>query len=269
MKRRLVLAGMLATTVLPPSRALAQTAGASPSEAYAAAIEDLVAANHILAHLGVVDGFGHVSVRDPRDPANYLLARSMAPALVTASDVLTYDLHDDALDANGRASYLERFIHGAIYRARPDVVSVVHSHAPDVIPFGDSTVALRPVYHMGSFLGAGVPVFEIRDAAGPASDMLVSSRALGDALARTLGTANVALMRGHGMVAVGARIPEAVFRAYYTMLDARLEAQAIGLGGRVTYLNAAEARASTERNQGILMRAWELWKRDFGGIDAR
>ncbi len=137
-----------------------------------------------------------------------------------------------------------------------------------MIPFADSTVALRPVYHMGSFLGAGVPIFEIRDAAGPASDMLVSSNALGDALARTLGTANVALMRGHGMVAVGTRIPESVFRAYYTMIDARLEAQAIGLGGRVTYLNAAEAQASTKTNQGVLLRAWELWKRDYGAIDS-
>ncbi len=279
MKRRPFLAGTLAATVIPSSRALARAAdapardapaaNAAAPEPYAAAIEDLVAANHILAHLGVVDGFGHVSVRDPRDPGHYLLARSMAPALVTAADILAYDLAGDVLDANGRTSYLERFIHGAIYRARPDVVSVVHSHAPDVIPFADSSVALRPVYHMGSFLGAGVPIFEIRDAAGPASNMLVSSNALGDALARTLGAANVVLMRGHGMVAVGARIPESVFRAYYTMIDARLEAQAIGLGGRVTYLNPAEAQASTKTNQGLLLRAWELWKRDYGAIDAR
>jgi|SRR5579884_53302 len=274
MRRRPFLAGTLAATVLPSSRALARAAGdassaGTPAPAYGAAIDDLVAANHILAHLGVVDGFGHVSVRDPRDPARYLLARSMAPALVTASDVVTYDLANEALDANGRTSYLERFIHGAIYRLRPDVRSVVHSHAPDVIPFADSSVSLRPVYHMASFLGRGVPVFEIRDAAGPASDMLVSSNALGDALARTLGGANVALMRGHGMVAVGERIPEAVFRAYYTMMDARLQAQAIGLGGRVTYLNAAEADASTATNRNVLMRAWELWKRDYGGIDAR
>jgi len=268
MKRRLFVAGTLAATALPWPQASARAAGAA-DDAYSAAIADLVAANHILAHLGVVDGFGHVSVRDPRDPSRYLLARSMAPALVTADDVLTYDLASAPLDARGRASYLERFIHGAIYRARPDVVSVVHSHAPDVIPFADSSVSLRPVYHMASFLGAGVPVFEIRDAAGPASDMLVSSNALGDALARTLGAANVALMRGHGMVAVGTRIPEAVFRAYYTMMDARLEGQAIGLGGRVTYLNDAEAAASTKTNTNILLRAWELWKRDYGAIDAR
>src|SRR5579884_232296 len=183
MRRRPFLAGTLAATVLPSSRALARAAGdassaGTPAPAYGAAIDDLVAANHILAHLGVVDGFGHVSVRDPRDPARYLLARSMAPALVTASDVVTYDLANEALDANGRTSYLERFIHGAIYRLRPDVRSVVHSHAPDVIPFADSSVSLRPVYHMASFLGRGVPVFEIRDAAGPASDMLVSSNAL-------------------------------------------------------------------------------------------
>jgi ribulose-5-phosphate 4-epimerase/fuculose-1-phosphate aldolase len=242
---------------------------ASPAGAaddFASTVDDLVAANHILARLGVVDGFGHVSVRDPRDPAHYLLARSMAPALVTAADILTYDLNDAALDANGRTSYLERFIHGAIYRTRPDVVSVVHSHAPDVIPFADSSVPLQPVYHMASFLGTRVPIFEIRDAAGDASDMLVSSRPLGDALAKTLGGAGVALMRGHGMVAVGVRIPESVFRSYYTMIDARLESAAIGLGGRVTYLNPGEAQHSTQTNQGVLLRAWELWKRDYGPL---
>ena len=211
--------------------------GAAPvrgADTYASTVDDLVAANRILAQLNVVDGFGHVSARDPRDPTHYLLARSMAPALVTLAD-----LQSRPLDPNARTSYLERFIHGAIYAARPDVLAVVHSHTESVIPFADTGVPLRPMFHMASFLGTGVPIFEIRDAGGPATDMLVSNADLGAALARTLGNANVALMRGHGMVAVGTSIPEVVFRAYYTGEDARLEAEALRLG-TPTYLNAGE-----------------------------
>ncbi|HTD33515.1 MAG TPA: class II aldolase/adducin family protein [Candidatus Elarobacter sp.] len=245
--------------VLAASFAAAAPAGAA--DAPQATIDDLVAANRILAHENVVDGFGHVSVRDPRDPNRYLLARSMAPALVTAADVMTYDLDSNPLDANGRASYLERFIHGAIYKVRPDVKSVVHAHTASVIPFGVSATPLRPVYHMGSFLGTSVPVFEIRDAGGPGTDMLVKTPALGDALARTLGPANVALMRGHGMVAVGTSIPEAVFRAYYTGQDAQLEADALRLGANPTFLNADEARAAAQTNASLVDRAWQLWKR--------
>jgi HCOMODA/2-hydroxy-3-carboxy-muconic semialdehyde decarboxylase len=207
-----------------------------------------------------VDGFGHVSVRDPQNPNRYRLARSMAPALVTAADILTYDLDSNALDANGRPSYAERFIHGAIYKVRPDVNAIVHAHTPAVIPFGVSPVRLQPVFHMGAFLGAGVPVFEIRDAGGLATDMLVSSQALGDALARTLGAANVALMRGHGMVAVAGSIPEAVFRAYYTGQDAALQSEALRLGNP-TYLSADEARRATQTQTGLVSRAWDLWKR--------
>jgi ribulose-5-phosphate 4-epimerase/fuculose-1-phosphate aldolase len=240
---------------------LAAAAPAQAADAPAAVIDDLVAANRILAHENVVDGFGHVSVRDPRDANHYLLARSMAPALVTAADILTYDLDSNALDANGRPSYLERFIHGAIYKARPDVKSVVHAHTAAVIPFGVSSTPLQPVYHMGSFLGGGVPVFEIRDAGGPATDMLVKTQALGDALARTLGSASVALMRGHGMVAVGTSIPEAVFRAYYTGQNAQLEADALRLNARPTFLNADEARSAAQTNASLVDRSWQLWKR--------
>jgi HCOMODA/2-hydroxy-3-carboxy-muconic semialdehyde decarboxylase len=246
---------------------LAMAAVASPRVRAAAAdtpagvIDDLVTANHVLAHENVVDGFGHISVRDPSDAARYRLARSMAPALVTAADILTYDLDSNALDANGRTSYAERFIHGAIYKARPDVNAIVHAHTPAVIPFGAvPAVRLQPVFHMGAFLGAGVPVFEIRDAGGAATDMLVSSQPLGDALARTLGSANVALMRGHGMVAVASTIPEAVFRAYYTGQDAQLQADAMRLGNP-TYLSAEEARHATQTQAGLVSRAWDLWKR--------
>jgi ribulose-5-phosphate 4-epimerase/fuculose-1-phosphate aldolase len=254
MDRPLFLFGVLAASlgaVVP-----AAAADVSPS-----ALDELVAANRVLAHEEIVDGFGHVSVRNPTDPSKYFLARSMAPALVGGTDILSYDLDSNPLDANGRVSYAERFIHGAIYKARPDVMSVVHAHTPAVIPFGVSDVRLQPIFHMAAFLGAGAPVFEIRDAGGPATDLLVKNLALGDALARTLGNANVALMRGHGMVAVAGSIPEAVFRAYYTAQDAQLEADALRLGAP-KFLNADEARSATQTQAGLVSRAWELWKRN-------
>lgn len=237
---------------------------AAAADAPPATILDLVAANHVLAHEQIVDGFGHVSVRHPADPGRYLLARSMAPALVSAADIMTYDLDSNPLDANGRTSYLERFIHGGIYRARPDVISVVHAHTPAVIPFGVSAVRLQPIFHMAAFLGAGVPIFEIRQTGGDDTDLLVKNAALGAALARTLGGANVALMRGHGMVSVGASIPEAVFRAYYTAQDAQLESDALRLGSP-TYLTPGEARSATQTQAGLVSRSWELWKRAAGG----
>jgi ribulose-5-phosphate 4-epimerase/fuculose-1-phosphate aldolase len=257
MNRAAFVAGTLAVTAIASPRGRAFAADA---DATAVAIDDLVTANRVLAHENVVDGFGHVSVRDPQNPNRYRLARSMAPALVTAADILTYDLDSNALDANGRTGYAERFIHGAIYKLRPDVNAIVHAHTPAVIPFGASGVRLQPVFHMGAFLGAGVPVFEIRDAGGTATDMLVSTQPLGDALARTLGTANVALMRGHGMVAVAGSIPEAVFRAYYTGQDAQLQADALRLGNP-TYLSTEEARRATQTQAGLVSRAWDLWKR--------
>ncbi len=256
MNRPQLLAGLAASF----AAAAAPARAADPADAARA---DLALANHILAREGVVDGFGHVSQRDPRDPAHYLLARSMAPTLVTADDILTYDLASVPLDARGRAGYAERFIHGAIYAARPDVMAVVHAHTPAVIPFGVSATPLRPVFHIGAFLGAGVPVFEIRDAGGPATDMLVSTQPLAEALARTLGNANVALMRGHGMVAVASTLHEAVFRAYYTAQDAQLQAEALRLG-TPTYLNAEEARHATRTEAGLVERAWALWQRDVG-----
>jgi len=223
-------------------------------------IEDLVVANKVLADLGVLDGFGHVSVRHDKDPNRFLMSRSMAPALVKAEDILEYDLDSNAIDAKGRTLFLERFIHGEIYKARPDIKAVVHSHSPSVIPFGVSKTRLQPVYHMSSFLGLDVPVFEIRDVAGPANDLLVRNATIGAALAKALGDKTVVLMRGHGSVAVGTSIPQVVFRAYYTEMNARLQAEAIRLGA-VTYLSAEEAAASAKTNDGVLMRAWELWKR--------
>lgn len=223
-------------------------------------IDDLVLANRILYHLGVVDGFGHVSVRHERDPERFLLARNMAPALVTAEDIMTFALDGTAL-GDPRVPYLERFIHGSIYRARPDVGAVVHSHSSSVIPFGVvSGVSMRPLFHMASFLRGAVPVFEIRDAAGEDNDMLVRDEALGDALARSLGDGPVVLMRGHGSTAVGRDVREAVFRAFYTETNARVQAEALRLGVP-TFLSEREALRSSESNAGQIARAWDLWSR--------
>lgn len=224
------------------------------------AVEDLVAASRVLADLGVVDGFGHVSVRHDKDPNRFLMSRSMAPALVKADDILEFDLDGVAVDAKGQAVFLERFIHGEIYKARPDVKAVVHSHSPSVIPFGVSKTRLQPIYHMSSFLGVDVPVFEIRDVEGPGSDLLVRNQKLGAALAKVLGDRTVALMRGHGSVTVGTSLPQVVFRAYYAEMNARLQSEAIKLG-EVTYLTPEEAAAAAKTNDALVMRPWELWKR--------
>jgi HCOMODA/2-hydroxy-3-carboxy-muconic semialdehyde decarboxylase len=233
----------------------------TPTPADAALIDDLVAANRILYNEGVVDGFGHISVRHDKAAGHFLLARSMAPALVTAADIMEFDDEGEAVDPQGRTAYLERFIHSEIYKLRPEVVSVVHSHSPSVIPFGVVTAKLQPIFHMGSFLGAGVPIFEIRDTGGPATDMLIRNPALGAVLAQSLGASAVALLRGHGDVVVGGSIREAVFRAVYTEVNAKLASEALRLGdGQAVFLNAAEARAATATNQAQITRAWDLWK---------
>ena len=260
--RRHVLAGGAAALVAALHRAPrggAQTASAGPPAAQL--IEDLVAANRILADQNVLDGYGHVSARHDRDPARFLMSRSLAPELVTAADIMEYDQDSEPVDPRGRTSYLERFIHGEIYRARPDVQAVVHSHSPSVIPFGVTGVPLRPLFHMSAFLGAGAPVWDIRAAAGGDTDMLVRTQALGGALARTLGSHAVALMRGHGAVTVAGGLPLVVFRSVYTEVNARLQAQAMGLGGAVTYLSPEEAKRAEASVAGTFARPWELWKR--------
>jgi ribulose-5-phosphate 4-epimerase/fuculose-1-phosphate aldolase len=240
---------------------LAQTPPATAGPVDPKLIEDLVAANRILADQGVVDGYGHVSVRHEKSADRYLMSRSIAPELVTAADIMEYDLDSTSVDARGRTSYLERFIHGEIYRVRPDVRAIVHNHSPSVIPFGVTGVPLRPLYHMSAFLSAGVPVFDIRQASGGMTDMLVRTAALGQALARTLGTRPVALMRGHGAVVVGASLPLVVFRSVYTEVNARLQSQAMALGGQVTYLDPEEARLAEASVSGTAPRPWELWKK--------
>ena len=230
-----------------------------------ALVDKLVFANRILYHQGVVDGFGHVSVRHGKASGHFLLARNMAPGLVRREDVVTFDLDGTALDAAGRRVYLERFIHGEIYRARSDVQAVVHSHSPNVIPFGVTQQPLRPVFHMSGFLAEGSALFEIRDIAED-TDMLVSSRPLGEALAAALGSHTAVLMRGHGSTVVGASLEQAVYRAVYAEVNARLQIQAMTLG-EVTYLNAQEAAKAAAVNDTQLPRVWELWQRAVGSIE--
>ena len=234
--------------------------GQTPAQEDADRIADLVVANHILADQGVVDGFGHVSVRSAANPQHYFISRSRAPALVSADDIMEYDLDDNAIDARGRSSYLERFIHSEIYRARPEVQSIVHSHSAAVIPFSVSDVPLRPVSHMAGFLIRETPVFEIREAGGDETDMLIRDKSLGAALARTLDQGTVALMRGHGDVVVGLSVRTAVLHAIYTDLNARLQSEALKLSANVTYLNEIEAARIGEINDRQVDRAWEIWK---------
>ena len=225
----------------------------------AALLEDMVIGSRILADFGVLDSFGHVSARHPGNPSHFLMARSLAPALVTADDIMEFDLDGNAVDARGRTVFLERFIHGEIYKARPDVMGVVHTHSPGVIPFGVTKVPLRAMFHNPSFLAAGVPVWDVRKDFGE-TNMLVSNSALGKSLAETLGDKSVVLMRGHGDVTVGPSVKMAVFRAYYTDVNAKLQSQAIALGGEINYLTPGEGEKADKTNFVVLDRIWNLWK---------
>lgn len=252
-----------AVAIVAGLSALAPTRGQTPAAPAAgvdtAVLEDIVVGSRILADFGVVDAFGHVSARHPSNPNHFLMSRSLAPALVTAGDVMEFDLDGNAIDANGRSVFLERFIHGEIYKARPDVMAVVHTHSPGVIPFTVSQVPLRPMFHNAAFLGAGVPVWEIRKDFGE-TDMLVRDPQRGKSLADRLGDKSVVLMRGHGDVTVGPTVKVAVFRAYYTDVNARLQTQAVALGGEVNYLTAEEVAKADAVNLAVLDRVWNLWK---------
>jgi HCOMODA/2-hydroxy-3-carboxy-muconic semialdehyde decarboxylase len=220
---------------------------------------DVVIANRILAHEGVVDAYGHVSVRHPLDPTRYLLSRSRAPELVERGDIVEFDLEGKSVGGDTRAPYLERFIHGAIYEARPDVQAVVHAHAEAVLPFTISATPLRPVVHMASFIGARIPVWDIRDNFGD-TNLLVVNMAQGRDLARGLGAERVALMRGHGFVAAGRSLPEAIRIGVYMPVNARVLLDALRLG-EVTALSRGEieAHASMKPEDPAMWRAWEYW----------
>lgn len=223
-------------------------------------LQDLVDANHILFNEKVVDAFGHVSVRHDKDPSRFLLARNMAPGLVTADDIIQYQFDGTPIDPQNRRGYLERFIHGSIYRARPDVVAVVHSHSPTVVAFSvSSRQRLRPICHMSGFLRDGAGRFEIRDTAGSGTDLLIKSTELGDALAVALAERNAILMRGHGSTVVAPSLRLAVYRAVYAEINAKLQAQAIAFG-EPEYLTVEEAREAERNVEGQVDRPWNLWK---------
>jgi ribulose-5-phosphate 4-epimerase/fuculose-1-phosphate aldolase len=262
--RILVWVGLLFATA---AGAYAQSTSATPTPDPVAIItEDLAIANRILADQQVLDAFGHVSARHPTRPNHFLMGRNLAPALVTAADIVEYDLDGQPINAPANAThFLERFIHAEVYRARADVKAVVHTHSPAVIPFGATKAPLRPIYHMSAFLAPGVPVFEIRKAAGGMTNMLVSNSKLGKALAATLGDKNVVLMRGHGDVVVAPTLPMAVFRAVYTETNARLQLQATGLGGEITFLDPEEGEKAMKVLNQIHLRAWDLWKWKVSG----
>ncbi|MCC6889262.1 MAG: class II aldolase/adducin family protein [Hyphomicrobiales bacterium] len=223
-------------------------------------IGDLVAANRILAQHGILDAFGHVSIRHPDNPDHYLMSRWLAPALVGANDIVEYDLESVALTHPGVQLYSERYIHSEIYKVRPDVHAIVHSHSPTVVPFSVTKATFRPILHNAAFLGTDVPVFDIREKFGP-TDMLVNRKERGTEVARILGSHSVALMRGHGNVVVGRTIQNVVWRAYYTEVNARMLATAVALdGGPIEYLSAEETQLTDVAMQRVEARPWALWK---------
>jgi len=224
-------------------------------------LAQLVLANKILYDHGVVDAMGHISVRHDKNPERFFMSRHLAPALVTAEDLVTFDLDSNPDPDIGKPYYSESFIHGEIYKAQSQVISIVHCHAPPLIPFGvtKSGKSLKPIYHMSGFLGMGVPVFEIRATAGMSS-MLVRTPALGADLARCIGDKPMVLMRGHGATMVGGSIQQAVYRAIYAAMTATLQMQA-QLMGEVEFLAPEEAHLASAQGDSTYHRHWALWEK--------
>ena len=237
---------------------------ADQREQTAVAVDDLLAANKILSNEGVIDAFGHVSCRHPERPAHFVMSRARAPALVTAEDLMEFDAAGTPIDPKGRHPYVERFIHAGIYEARPDIRSVVHDHSAEIIPFGVSSVPLRPVSHIGGLVGEVAPIWDVSDNFSSDSNLLVVNLEMGRDLARTLDDGNVVLMRGHGAVAAGPSIRVAVIAAIMLNRQAQLQRDAIALGGSVKYLSPGEIAAtaktfSTETPGDAIGRTWEYW----------
>ena len=224
------------------------------------AVEELVIANHILYDQNAVDGYGHISVRNPANPNTFFLARSVAPSVVKVQDIMEFDMNGKALNGDTRVAYGERFIHSGILRNRPDINSVIHGHASPILSYGLTGVPLRPVYHMSAFLGEGAPIFEIRNFAkpNPDTDMFVSNSDLGDALSQTMGLQYFVLMRGHGYAAGADSIKKAVFRTVYAIQNASIQAEAMKMG-QVQYLTPGEATTSKETIEKTIGRPWQLW----------
>ena len=231
-------------------------------------IRNLVIANRILAREGVVDGFGHVSIRHPDRPDRFLLSRSRSPELVALDDILEFDLAGDAVDPRGKPVYLERFIHAACYESRPDVKAVVHSHAAETIPFGITGTPLRPIFHVAARMGATVPIWDIADRFGD-TNLLVSNLTQAQDMAKTLGSNRVVLMRGHGITVAADSLHNAVTTAIYANLNARLQAQAM-LMGPVKYLSAGELAEAFKLSTGGTLggdRTWEYFRSRAGCDD--
>jgi ribulose-5-phosphate 4-epimerase/fuculose-1-phosphate aldolase len=229
-------------------------------------VEKVAYANRILYDQGIVDGLGHVSVRHDSEPGVFLLSCNRAPALVMPRDIVCYNLDGDAVSQTNERPYLERFIHSEIYRARPDVVAVAHSHSASVIPFGVTGNRLRPIFHMAGFLGSGSSHFEIRQGAGN-TDMLIRNPQLGKALAQSLGDTTCVLMRGHGSTVVGGSIEQVVYRAIYAEVNAKLQVQSLGMG-QVNFLTNEEADLAAAANDTQIGRSWDLWRRRIGPLES-
>jgi ribulose-5-phosphate 4-epimerase/fuculose-1-phosphate aldolase len=225
-----------------------------------AAISELVIANRVVAHLKLVDSFGHVTVRNLENPQRFFMSRARAPGLVTKDDILEFDLDSTPVDLRGMRPYAERFIHGCLYKSRPDVMAVCHNHAHELLPMAVTKTVMRPALHSAAVIGHEVPVWDIRDQFGD-TNMLVTSNEMGDSLASTVGKGKAALMRGHGSVIVGKNVQDAIFTAFYLRLNAEVLIKAKSMGGTVTFLSAGEIDQSGELHSQTAAqgRAWEDW----------
>ena len=241
------------------------TAAQEAAPTTAAVLDDLVYANRILFNEGVIDAFGHISVRDPQNPDRFYMTTNVAPAMATAKDILQYDLNCEAKTGpRPNVGYGERFIHCGVYRARRDVQSVIHGHSLTLIKFGITGTPLKAVFLMGGFLGTtGIPLFDIRKV-NPKTNMMVTTNPLGDELAKVLADRPVALMRGHGQTVVGDSIRQAVVRAYYAEVNARLQSDAAAMG-TITYLSPEEAAMAATSVS--IQRPWDQFKSRIGRLE--
>jgi HCOMODA/2-hydroxy-3-carboxy-muconic semialdehyde decarboxylase len=224
------------------------------------AISELLIANRVIAHLRLVDSFGHITVRNPENPQRYFMSRARAPGLVTQADILEFNLDSTPVDLRGLRPYSERFIHGCLYKARPDVMAICHNHAHELLPLAVTKTVMRPALHSASVIGYEVPVWDIRDHFGD-TNMLVTTNDMGDSLAGTVGKGKAALMRGHGSVIVGKTVQDAVFTTFYLRLNAEVLIKAMSMRETITYLSPGEIDRSGELHSDAAAqgRAWEDW----------
>ena len=227
-------------------------------------IEDLVIASRTCAEAGVIDAYGHVSVRSDADPNRYFMSRAIAPELITEDDIIEFDLDSKPVIANGPPGYNERYIHGEIYKLRPEINAIVHNHSHSVVPFSCTPCQLRPLFHMSAFIGLGIPNWDIREAQ-MGTDMLVRNSFLGKSLALKLGQHPAALMRGHGSVVVGEKIQIAVGRTVYLDHNAKMQYQAMMMAGpnsdAIVYMDDSEVAANVVWQEYV--RSWDLWKKKW------